>query len=211
MKKITKKTVDNFRQWLIAEEKSQATTDKYTVDVRAFITFLNGENITKEKLLKYKGMLIKNYAPASVNSVIASINCFLKFLGLQSMKVKSLKIQKRIFTDKERELSKEEYKGLLRAAEKKKNKRIFHLMQTICATGIRVSEVKYITVDAVKAGKVQIDCKGKMRVVMIPGKLCKALEKYAKSRKIEKGPIFVTKNGNPMDRSNIWHDMKKLC
>ena len=211
MNTIANETVKKFEHYLHENEKAPATIGKYIADVKAFADFLNSESISKEKLVEYKRTLIEKYAPASVNAAIASINCFLKFIGLQNLCVKSLKIQRRIFTDRERDLSKDEYKRLLRAAEKKDNKRILYLMQTICATGIRVSEVKYITIEAVRCGRVQIDCKGKMRIVMIPDKLCKALAKYAKSRKIKEGPVFVTKNGKPVDRSNIWHEMKKLC
>ncbi len=208
---IGEKTVEGFRLRLIEEEKSAATVAKYTADVRAFIAFLKGEEVTKIKVTEYKSMLVERYAPASVNAAIASLNSFFEFLGMQSMKVKSLKIQRRIFTDREKELTKEEYGKLLCAAERKGDERIYYIMQTICATGIRVSELKYITVEAIARGGARISCKGKMRVVMIPRRLCRALEKYAKSHKIKKGPVFVTKNGKPVDRSNIWNDMKKLC
>lgn len=208
---IGEKTVEGFRLRLIEEEKSAATVAKYTADVRAFIAFLKGEEVTKIKVTEYKSMLVERYAPASVNAAIASLNSFFEFLGMQSMKVKSLKIQRRIFADREKELTKEEYGKLLCAAERKGDERIYYIMQTICATGIRVSELKYITVEAIARGGARISCKGKMRVVMIPRRLCRALEKYAKSHKIKKGPVFVTKNGKPVDRSNIWNDMKKLC
>lgn len=211
MMAIGEKTVEGFRLRLIEEEKSAATVAKYTADVRAFIAFLKGEEVTKIKVTEYKSMLVERYAPASVNAAIASLNSFFEFLGMQSMKVKSLKIQRRIFTDREKELTKEEYGKLLCAAERKGDERIYYIMQTICATGIRVSELKYITVEAIARGGARISCKGKMRVVMIPRRLCRALEKYAKSHKIKKGPVFVTKNGKPVDRSNIWNDMKKLC
>ncbi len=211
MKKITIRTAEMFKCRLIEDEKSDATIAKYTADVKAFINYLGEKELTKEIVAEYKKKLMTKYAPVSVNATIASLNCFFSFLGAKNLKVKTIKIQRKIFTDNERELSKEEYRRLLIAAEKKSNKRIYYLMQTVCATGIRVSELKYITIAAVRDGHVQIDCKGKMRVVMIPNKLCRALEKYAKALGIQKGPIFVTRNGKPMDRSNIWHDMKKLC
>ncbi len=211
MRKITIRTAEMFRRHLIEEEKSEATIAKYTSDVKAFVNYLGERELTKELVTEYKKKLMGKYAPVSVNTAIASLNRFFEFVGAKDMKVKTLKIQRKIFTDNERELSKHEYRRLLLAAEKKSNKRIYFLMQTVCATGIRVSELKYITLDAVRAGRVQIDCKGKMRVVILPIKLCRALEKYARTMKIEKGPVFVTRNGKPMDRSNIWHDMKKLC
>lgn len=211
MKKITLKNAEKFKLWLIEEEKSDATIEKYTTEVNNFINYLDGRELVKERVMEYKKILTEKYAPASVNTVIASLNSFFEFIGEPKLKVKSLKIQKRIFSDKEKDLSREEYKRLLLAAQKKNNKRIFYLMQTICSTGIRVSELKFITAEAIKMGSAQINCKGKMRLVMIPQKLCRALEKYAKMQKIEKGPIFVTKSGKPIDRSNIWHDMKKLC
>lgn len=211
MKKITEISVRDFNRSLIENEKSESTICQYTRDVNAFVAFLNGDGLTKEKVTEYKKILIEKYAPASVNAAIASINSFLDFLGLHNMRLKSLKIQRKIFTDKEKELSKSEYTRLLYAAKKKSNKRIYYIMQTICATGIRVSELKFITYETLKKGIVQINCKGKLRVIIIPDKLCSELEKYAKIKKIKKGSIFVTRNGKPIDRSNIWHEMKKLC
>lgn len=200
-----------FEKHLIENEKAKATKEKYVRDVKAFGLFLSGEEITKAKALEYKAKLGETHAPASVNGAIASLNSFFDYANLSACKLKSVKIQRQIFMNKKKELTKGEYERLLKAAKRKSNSRLYYLMQTICSTGIRVSEVKAITVEAVKRGCAKINCKGKLRVVILPHDLCKLLEKYVKSEKIKKGPVFVTRNGKPLDRSNIWHDMKKLC
>ncbi len=211
MYKITDETMENFRQHLFCEEKSSATSRKYLRDVLAFAKWQNGNTVTKESVIKYKNYISGEYAPRSVNSMLSSLNCFFQFLGWSDCRVKTLKIQNRIFADKEKELTKKEYDKLLSAALKDGNKKLWLLMQTICSTGIRVSELKYITVGAVKARQAIINCKGKMRVVMLPGQLCKMLVKYIREENLQKGSIFVTKNGNPLDRSNIWKMLKSLC
>ena len=143
--------------------------------------------------------------------MLSSLMSFFSFLGWSDLKVKSLKIQRRIFDSEEKELTKAEYQRLLQAAKAKQNERLYLLLQTVCSTGIRVSELKHITVEAVVNGKAEISCKGKRRTVFLPDKLCKMLKRYIRERKITSGPVFVTKNGKPLDRSNIWSDMKKLC
>lgn len=205
------KMIKKFENHLVEEEKSRATIEKYVRDVIALAKFLGKEEASKIKLLEYKSKLLAEYAPASVNSIIASINSFFEFYCCSDLKIKSLRIQKKIFINKEKELSKSEYEKLLAAAKKKSNKRLYYLMQTICSTGIRVSEVASVTAEAVKCGCIKINCKGKLRVVILPDKLCLMLKAYIKEQNIKKGPVFVTKNGKPLDRSNIWHDMKKLC
>lgn len=211
MKKITKKLIDKFRLYLIAEEKSVATLDKYIRDITMFMDWLCGKAVEKNVVLEYKQMLIENYAPASVNSILSSLNNFFVFYEWFEMKVKSLKIQKQIFASKDKELSKAEYERLLTAAQKKKNQRLYYLMQTICSTGIRISELRFITVQAVMKGQATINCKGKMRIVFLPKQLCKMLKNYISANKIQNGSVFVSKSGKPLDRSNIWKDMKKLC
>ncbi|MBQ7953272.1 MAG: tyrosine-type recombinase/integrase, partial [Clostridia bacterium] len=161
--------------------------------------------------LKYKEYLTKIYAPASVNSMLSSINSFFEYNEWHSLKVKMVKIQRKIFVEKSRELTKSEYERLLDAANKRKNKTLYYLMQTICASGIRVSELKSITIEAVRERQSVIKCKGKMRMVILPDKLCRMLLQYAKERKITSGPVFVSKNGKPLDRSGIWKMMKSLC
>lgn len=209
--KIEMKILSDFRRFLVEEEKSTATIEKYLRDVRKFAVFLSGEEITKSKVLEYKSVLMESYAPASVNAAIASLNSFFDFVNENSLKIKIVKIQRKIFVNKEKELSKEEYERLLKAAKQQSNSRLYYLMQTICSTGIRVSEIRFVTADAVRCGYVRINCKGKMRTVLLPDGLCKMLKEYIKICKIKKGPVFVTRNGKPLDRSNIWSDMKKLC
>ena len=209
-KTIDKATLD-YRQFLENEEKSAATTKKYLYDVKTFAQWCKERPMTKSLVLLYKNELIEKYSPASVNSILSSLNSFFEFQGWHKLKIKMLKIQKQIFSQKEKELSKEEYARLLDAAKKKKNRRLYLLMQTVCSTGIRISELKFITVEAIRKREALINCKGKMRIVILPEKLCKMLNVYIKERKIVTGSIFVTKNGKPLDRSNIFHEMKKLC
>ena len=201
--------VTQFRDYLINEEKSNETITKYLRDVSAFLRWIGNREITKSAVLSYKTEILEKYAPKSVNSMLASLNVFLKFIKKFDCTVKSIKLQRQMFSDKE--LTKAEYERLLIAAEKKKNKRLYYLMQSICSTGIRVSEHKYITAEAVEKGSVRINLKGKMRVVILPKTLCKMLKKYIKEENIKSGSVFITKNGKPLDRSNIWNDMKKLC
>lgn len=208
---ITKEQISEFKEYLVCEEKSNATIEKYLRDLNAFFDWIKGEEVTKETVLKYKEFIIERYAPASVNSIISSLNSFFIYNKLYNLKVKSLKIQRRLFTVKENELTKEEYKRLLTAAKKKNNQRLYYLMQTICSTGIRVSELKYITVEALKRGQATINSKGKMRIVIIPRELLEILSKYIKENEIVSGSVFITRSGKPIDRSNIWADMKKLC
>ena len=211
MRIITKKLIDTFKTYLLNEEKSSSTLEKYIRDILAFSVWLGTNEVTKGTVLEYKKYLIDNYAPASVNSILSSLNSFFGFNEWVDCKVKTLKIQRKLFVSSSKELTKTEYKQLLSAALSQHNKRLYMLMQTICATGIRVSELKYITVEAVKSGVATINCKGKMRVVMMTKDLCKQLNAYIKEQKIKSGSVFVSKNGRPLDRSNIWSDMKKLC
>lgn len=211
MKKITQEMVANFKKFLIDEEKSLATLEKYMRDINAFREWLGTRIVEKVIVLEYKAYLVENYAPASANSMLSSINSFFEFNEWHELKVKMLKIQKQIFADKNKELTKAEYERLLDAAKSKKNERLYYLMQTICSSGIRVSELKSITIEAVKERRATIKCKGKMRIVILPKELCKMLAEYAKEQKIKSGPVFVTKTGKPLDRSAIWKMMKQLC
>ena len=211
MKKITNDLIGNFREYLLNEEKSIATIEKYIHDVLVFMNWLAGQEVTKLMVLEYKQELTKKYAPASVNAALSSLNSFFTFNEWYDCKVKAIKIQRQIFANKDKELSKSEYERLLLAAKNKKNQRLYFLMQTICSTGIRVSELKFVTVEAVLCGQAYINCKGKMRVVILTNQLCKILRSYIKENKITSGSVFVTKTGKPLDRSNIWSDLKKLC
>ena len=167
--------------------------------------------MTKGALLEWKETLIENYAPASVNAMLAAVNCFLRFCGLNDLRLRPLKIQKALFLSEDRELTKAEYVRLVRAAEQAENERLSLVIQTICATGIRVSELRFITAEAVQRGRAEVSNKGKRRTVFLPDKLRKLLRAYLQKQKITAGAVFVSKNGKPLDRSNIWRDMKALC
>ena len=211
MRKITNKMILNFKKYLIEEEKSENTIEKYMRDIRFFCEWLGGNGIDKSLVLGYKKELCERYLPASVNSILSSLNALFVFMNWCDLKVKTLKIQRQIFLSKDKELTKAEYERLLNVAKNKKNERLYYLMQTICSCGIRVSELKFITTDAVRCGYANINCKGKMRIVILPKQLCKMLSIYIKENNIKSGSVFVSKNGKPLDRSNIWSDMKKLC
>ena len=211
MRKITTEITRSFNDYLINEEKAAATVNKYLHDVGEFQTWLSEQELCKTAVLAYKSYLCEQYAPSSVNATLSSLNSFFNFMEWYDLRVKNLKIQKQIFASTDKELTKAEYDRLLQAAKQKKNERLYLLMQTICSTGIRVSEVRYVTVEAVSRGVAEINCKGKRRQVFLPKQLCQILKQYIKEQKIKSGAVFVTKNGNPLDRSNIWSDMKKLC
>lgn len=211
MNGITDELIAKFRKELTEEEKSYATIEKYIHDIIVFGEWLGGRKLDKEAVLEYKEYLSQNFAPSSVNSVISSLNSFFAYNDLYGLRVKTLKIQKQIFSGEDKELSKAEYGRLLSAAKAKGNEKLYLLMQTICSTGIRVSELRYITVESLKVRKAQINMKGKMRIVILPNDLCKMLIRYARDNKITSGSVFVSRNGKPLDRSNIWKLMKALC
>lgn len=211
MKIDQSKQVKLFREYLQDEEKSPNTIKKYLSDLCSFSLWVGEREITKQLILEYKSYLKENFAVASVNSKLSSLNSFFSFYGEETLKIKLIKMQRQIFLKKEKELTRAEYERLLFAAKKKENRRLYYLMQTICSTGIRVSELRFITVESLEKRQAHINCKGKHRIVILPDKLCRMLKQYIKERKISSGAVFVTKNGNPLDRSNICHDMKKLC
>lgn len=200
--------ISAFRLYLENEEKSKATVEKYLRDVRSFVDFVKDKNLTKELTLSFKNILVERYAPASVNSMLVAVNAFLDFIGMSECRVKQLKIQRQLFANEEKELSREEFRRLVSAAE---GSRISAVIQTICGTGIRVSELKYITVEAVQRGKATVNCKNKTRVIFIPLQIKKMLKAYIKKTGISAGSVFVTRSGKPLDRSNIWKEMKALC
>lgn len=211
MRKITTEAIEAFENCLRNEEKTQATINKYLHDLGELQIWLGEKELCKTVVLAYKSYLCERYAPASVNAVLSSMNCFFNFMEWYDLRVKNLKIQKQIFASTDKELTKTEYDRFLQAAKQKRNERLYLLMQTICSTGIHVSELRYVTVEAVNRGMAEINCKGKHRQVFLPKQLCQILKYYIKEQKIKSGAVFVTKNGNPLDRSNIWSDMKKLC
>lgn len=211
MERILKiEQIDLFKQNLIQEEKSVVTVEKYLRDIHTFFNYVGNQVVDKELVIQYKHSLIENkYAARSINSMLASLNKFFLYLSWSDLKIKGIRSQKEIFCAEEKELTKEEYTRLLKVAGEKT--RLNLLLQTICSTGVRVSEVSYFTVEAVKRGEIIVSCKNKTRIVLIPGKLRKKLLKYARTNRISEGIIFRTRNGNPLNRSNIWAEMKKLC
>lgn len=203
--------VEKYMDYLRNEERSSATICQYERDVLCFFSFLNLNELTKEAVLRYKQELMKEYQPVSVNVKLSALNSFFSFIGREDLKLKLLKIQKSVYCPEEKELSKSEYFRLVQAAERKKNRKLALLLQTICGTGIRVSEVKYITAEAVNCGEAVIQLKGKTRTILLPKRLQKKLRNYLKRERIAKGPVFITRTGRPLDCSNIWKMMKNLC
>lgn len=203
--------IESYLNYQREQERSKATLQKYKHDLHALMEFMEGNELTKTALISWKEKLISEYAPASVNAMLAAVNGFARFMGWGELCVKPLKIQKSLFLEEEKELTKKEYIRLVRAAQRKENERLSLVIQTICATGIRVSELKFITVETVQRGRAEISNKGKMRIVFLPDQLRKLLKKYARNQKKTAGAVFTTRTGKPLDRSNIWRDMKKLC
>lgn len=209
---ITEETIAEFRIYLKGEEKSKNTIEKYMRDIRAFTEFVAEREITKEMVIAFKQRLMeKAYAVRSVNSMLASLNSLLVFMGWHDCRVKALRIQKEIFCPEEKELTKAEYERLCHAAQKKHNERLGLILQTICGTGIRVSKLQFITVDAVRWGKAVVSLKGKTRTIFIVKDLQRKLLRYVAEQKIQSGAVFVTRTGKPMSRTNIWREMKALC
>lgn len=209
---LTQNAVDEFAAHLKNEEKSENTIQKYIHDIKDFMCFTNCLGITKGMVIAYKNKLIsENYAIRSINSMLAALNSLFTFLDWEDFKVKSIKLQQQVYCSEEKELTKAEYVRLVDTAKRKGNKRLNLILQTICGTGIRVSELQFITVEAVKCGEAVVSLKGKTRTVFIVRDLRKKLLCYAKERKIETGTIFITRNGTPICRTNIWREMKNLC
>lgn len=209
--KITPQTLDKFESHLQEEEKSMATIEKYLRDVRHFLNFAEKRKIDKTLTMEYKLKLREEYAASSANSMIASLNSFLRFVKMDKCCIKQFKIQRKIYCSEEKELSREEYFRLVNTAKAKGNERLGLVIETICATGIRVSELQYITAEAAHHGEATVTCKGKTRTIFIPNRLQKKLLRYIKKQRIISGAIFVTRSGKPMNRCNIWREMKALC
>lgn len=208
---LTQETITQFKIHLQNEEKSENTIQKYIRDVKMFAEFLSGKEITKETVIEYKRRLQEKYKVCSVNSILASLNSFFGFVGLYEFKVKSIKLQKQIYCPEEKELTKAEYMRLVNTAKRKGNERLYLILQTICGTGIRVGELQFITLEAVKCGEATVSLKNKTRTVFIVRELRQKLLNYANRKNITSGMIFVTRTGKSVSRTNIWREMKALC
>lgn len=208
---LTDKSIHRYALYLREQERAPATVQKYVRDLTALGDWLAGHPLTKAALIEWKEVLLASYAPATVNSMLAAVNSFFRFMGWKGITVRLLKIQKALFCDESKELTRTEYARLVSAAQKAGNERLSLVMQTICATGIRVSELRFITVESVSVGRAEICNKGKRRTVFLPDQLRRVLRKYLQKQKKTAGAVFTTRTGRPLDRSNIWRDMKKLC
>ena len=211
IRKIGIEEIKEFEIYLKNEERSAATIEKYMHDIRCFASFIGEKDICKQIVMDYKNKLGSTYAVSSANSMIAALNTFFRFSGWQDLCVKQFKIQRQAYCSEDKELTRTEYIRLLDAANKKHNERLNLIIQTICGTGIRVSELQFITVEALHKGEAIVNCKGKNRRIFIITELKKKLLRYAKEQKITSGAVFITRNGNPVSRNNIWREMKALC
>lgn len=211
-KQIVPAQIAAFSELLMKAERSTGTIEKYRRDVQSFAAWLNGREVTREAAAGWKHYLQEQgYNPATINSMLVALNRFFDFMGWHICRVNTLKLQRRLFRSADRELTKEEYIHLIETAREKGKERLALLMETICATGIRVSEVQYITVEAARQGRTEISLKGKIRTILLPGKLCRKLLKYAKKQKTVSGEIFLTRNGTGLSRKQIWAEMKAIC
>ena len=203
--------IEDFAARLREDERSAATVEKYCREAARFAAWLEGREVNQVLALEYKAQLAESRTPAGVNGAVAALNKLCSFLGLEGCRLKAVKQQRRIFRDEARELTENEYRRLLAAARRRGNERLLLVMETVCSTGIRISELRFFTVESAKRGRVEVDNKGKRRTVFLPGKLQTLLLRYARKRGIAEGPVFVTRTGRPLDRSNIWSEMKGLC
>ena len=210
-RKITEETLAAFARQLGEEERSPATLEKYLREVRQFAAFLGGREVTRDLAAAWREELSARQSPATVNGKLTALDRLLASLGWEDCRVKHLRVQRQLFRDSARELSREEYARLVETARRLGRSRLSLLMETICVTGIRVSEVRYITAEAVREGRTEIALKGKIRTILLPGKLCRKLEKYARQKKITSGELFLTRSGRPMSRKQIWAEMKGVC
>ena len=209
---LSKEQITAYDRWLQAEERAPATAEKYLRNVNAFFVWLGGRAVTKETVTGWKEHLLSHgYAPSTINAGLSALHGFFRFLGWEECRTRFLRIQRRIFRDPARELTRAEYNRLIAAARGRGKERLALTMETICATGIRVSEVQYITVESARSGRAEISLKGKIRVILLSSKLCRKLLKYAKKQKIVSGEIFLTENGKGLSRRQIWAEMKRLC
>ena len=207
---ITEGVIEEYCKWLYCQEKSQVTIQKYRYYLEQFSYFLEGRSINKELVILWKAQLRKRFSPVTANGALAAANGFFKYSGWPDCRVRFYKISRSVFCTEQKELNKGEYKRLVKAAQENKNERLAMILQTICSSGIRISELPFITVEAVRSGVAEVECKGRIRTVILTRQLCEALTEYAKKRRIISGKIFITRNGKAIDRSNIWREMKAL-
>ena len=208
---LTPELIQNYLIYQEEQERSAATIQKYAHILSELYAYLDGRVLNKIELIGWKQKLTETLAPATVNSMLTAVNGYFSYMGWPELKIRLLKIQRSLFRDEQKELTRSDYIRLVRAAEQKGNERLSLVIQTICATGIRVSELRFITAEAVCCGRAGITNKGKRRTVFLPDKLRRLLKQYLKKQKITAGAVFVTRTGKPLDRSNIWRDMKALC
>ena len=210
---FTQQAIESYRRWLIGMERSRGTISQYLRDIQSLYLFLpEGQELDREQVQLWKASLAeKGLAPSTINAALTAVNGFFRFMHWEELTVRLLRRQKQLFRDNERELTRKEYMRLVQTAARQGKNRLSLIMQSICATGIRISELRFLTVEALHTGRAMVDCKGKNRVVLIPNELKRMLMRYAKEKGILSGPVFVTKKGRPVDRSNVWHEMKKLC
>ncbi len=209
--RLSEGQIRTYLEHLKLEEKSGATIEKYARDLRCFTAFAGKRVLEKSLIMEYKDWLREHYAVTSANSMLAAVNGFLRFAGLAGSCVRQFKIQRETFRPGEKELTKQEYMRLVNTARNQKSLRLSLILQTICATGIRVSELKYITVEAARQGQVQVSCKGKNRTVFLPPKLRNMLRQYAREKGITEGVLFLSRTGRPVSRHTVWKEMKELC
>lgn len=210
---FTQQAIESYRRWLIGMERSRGTISQYLRDIQSLYLFLpEGQELDREQVQLWKASLAeKGLAPSTINAALTAVNGFFRFMHWEELTVRLLRRQKQLFRDNERELTRKEYMRLVQTAARQGKNRLSLIMQSICATGIRISELRFLTVEALHTGRAMVDCKGKNRVVLIPNELKRMLMRYVKEKGILSGSIFVTKKGRPVDRSNVWHEMKKLC
>ena len=210
---FTQQAIESYRRWLIGMERSRGTISQYLRDIQSLYLFLpEGQELDRGQVQLWKASLAeKGLAPSTINAALTAVNGFFRFMHWEELTVRLLRRQKALFRDNERELTRKEYMRLVQTAARQGKNRLSLIMQSICATGIRISELRFLTVEALHTGRAMVDCKGKNRVVLIPNELKRMLMRYVKEKGILSGPVFVTKKGRPVDRSNVWHEMKKLC
>ena len=210
--KLTEKKIEKFQGYLWNEEHACSTVEKYVRNIRLFAAWLGEKSVTKEAVTEWKAYLHKEkYAHSTINSKLASLNRFFRFAGLEECRVRYFHIQRKMFQDDSKDLTRSEYEQLLEAACISGEKRLGLAMEMMGSAGIRVSELVYITVEAAREGKATVELKGKVRVILIPGKLCRKMLQYAGKQGITSGRIFLTKSGNGLSRRQVWRNMKKLC